>query len=128
MHCNRVGTKTGPNYHNRYFALKGQSGTERNEIIARRRGAYASLSLFICARLNIADYDPDISLDYSFGIISQALQLIPGMSMVFECTSIVGAALWAAELERAGEKANDPTMEHLFPDGRESDDVVRKEL
>jgi hypothetical protein len=42
-----IGTKIGPNFHNRYFALKGQSGGERNEIIASRRGAYASLSLLM---------------------------------------------------------------------------------
>jgi hypothetical protein len=67
---------------------------------------------------------------YSFGVMASALQLVPGVSMLFECTSVVGAALWAAELERVGEKANDPTREDAFLDGggRESDGTARKEL
>jgi hypothetical protein len=40
------GTKSGPNFHNRYFVLKGQTGAERAEIVTKRRGAYASLSLY----------------------------------------------------------------------------------
>jgi len=92
------GMKTGPTFHNRYFALKGQTGEEREKIIARRRGAYAS-----------------------FGVMSTALQMIPGISMVFECTSVVGAALWAAELERLGEKANEPTRKEVLAEVRDHD-------
>jgi hypothetical protein len=51
-----------------------------------------------------------------FGIVATTLQLVPGASMVFGCTSIVGAALWAAELERAGEKANEPATKDVFSD------------
>ncbi|KAF7965230.1 hypothetical protein HWV62_44915 [Athelia sp. TMB] len=90
------GTKSGPNCHNRYFALKGQSGAERDAIVAQRRGAYAS-----------------------FGVMATALQLIPVVSMVFDCTSTVGAALWAAELERLGERANDPQQKDVLPEGGE---------
>ena len=36
------GTKSGPKFHDRYFALKGQNGSERAKIIAGRRGAYTS--------------------------------------------------------------------------------------
>ena len=48
--------------------------------------------------------------------MSTALHLVPGLSVIFECTSVVGAALWAAELERLGEKANEPTTGELSPD------------
>ena len=35
-------------------------------------------------------------------MVSVLLQLIPGASIVFLYTNTVGAALWAAELEKAG--------------------------
>lgn len=47
--------------------------------------------------------------------MSTALQLVPGLSMLFEMTSTVGAALWAAELERLGEKANEPERKEVLP-------------
>ena len=89
--------KSSPNWHSRYFALKGQSGAERDSdtVVARRRGAYAA-----------------------FGVMAAALQLVPVISMAFECTSTVGAALWAAELERLGERANAPARrEDALPEG-----------
>jgi uncharacterized protein involved in cysteine biosynthesis len=95
------GTKSGPSYHNRYFALKGQSGAQRDSIVAQRRGAYAS-----------------------FGVMATALQLIPVVSIFFLCTTTVGAALWAAELERLGERANDPQHEDVLPTGGESEAAV----
>jgi hypothetical protein len=60
--------------------------------------------------------------------MSTALQLIPGVSMIFGCTNVVGAALWAAELER-GEKANEPTRDEIIPDaGGHEENEVEQEL
>lgn len=61
-----------------------------------------------------------------FGVIATALQLIPVVSMVLGCTTTVGAALWAAELERLGEKANYPNREDVLPN--DGEEVERKEL
>ncbi|KZP18298.1 hypothetical protein FIBSPDRAFT_863980 [Athelia psychrophila] len=91
------GTKSGPSHHSRYFALKGQAGAQRDGIVAQRRGAYAS-----------------------FGVMATALQLVPVASIFFLCTTTVGAALWAAELERLGEAANDPQHGDVLPTGGES--------
>jgi hypothetical protein len=61
--------------------------------------------------------------------MSTALQLIPGVSMIFGCTNVVGAALWAAELERSGEKANEPTRDEIIPDaGGHEENEVEQEL
>lgn len=49
--------------------------------------------------------------------------------MIFECTNVVGAALWAAELERSGEKANEPTRDEIIPDaGGHEENEVEEEL
>lgn len=51
--------------------------------------------------------------------MSTALQLIPGVSMIFGCTNVVGAALWAAELERG----------EIIPDaGGHEENEVEQEL
>ena len=46
-----------------------------------------------------------------FGTMATALQLIPGLSMFFEMSSIVGAALWAAELERLEKRVTESNRE-----------------
>ncbi|KAG8715804.1 hypothetical protein FRC11_014799 [Ceratobasidium sp. 423] len=71
------GAKSGPGYHARYFQLKKFSEDERKRWVHERRGAYTS-----------------------FGFAALALNLIPFATLVFSCTSAVGAALWAADEER----------------------------
>ncbi|RDW72377.1 EI24 domain-containing protein [Aspergillus mulundensis] len=72
------GKKVGPGLHERYFQLRGLRGQERGEFVERRRGAYTGL-----------------------GMASVLLEMVPFASMVFEFTNAVGAALWAADLEKA---------------------------
>ncbi|KAJ5794017.1 hypothetical protein N7457_000616 [Penicillium paradoxum] len=72
------GKKAGPGLHVRYFQLKGWNYTEREEWVKNNRGGYTGL-----------------------GITSFMLEMIPFASIVFSFTNTVGAALWAADLEKA---------------------------
>lgn len=72
------GYKSGPSCHSRYFELKGYDKARRQAEIQQRRGSYTA-----------------------FGIVSLLLNLIPVVSIFFTCSTAVGAALWAAELETA---------------------------
>jgi len=76
------GYKAGPGYHARYFQLKGYDKEKRNVAVSKRRGAYTA-----------------------FGTISMVLGLVPVVSIIFTFTNQVGAALWAADLEK-GVKTN----------------------
>ncbi|KAL5343458.1 hypothetical protein BJX70DRAFT_354209 [Aspergillus crustosus] len=73
-----AGKRAGPGLHERYFQLKGYSGAEKGEIVEKRRGGYTGL-----------------------GMASVVLEMVPFASMVFEFSNTVGAALWAADLEKA---------------------------
>lgn len=68
--------KSGPSCHARYFQLKGFDKTKRSEFVAKRRGAYTA-----------------------FGTVAMALNLIPIVSMFFQLSTAVGAALWASDIE-----------------------------
>jgi hypothetical protein len=43
--------------------------------------------------------------DYSFGIAATLLEMIPFANLIFAFTNTVGAALWAADIERQGTTA-----------------------
>ncbi|KAL4751564.1 hypothetical protein BDW72DRAFT_192758 [Aspergillus terricola var. indicus] len=72
-----AGKKAGPAMHERYFQLKGLSKEQMEGWVKRRRGAYTGL-----------------------GMASVVLEMVPFASMVFEFSNAVGAALWAADLEK----------------------------
>ncbi|KAL5003676.1 hypothetical protein BDV10DRAFT_1560 [Aspergillus recurvatus] len=72
-----AGKKAGPAMHERYFQLKGLSREQREGWVKKRRGAYTGL-----------------------GMASVVLEMVPFASMVFEFSNAVGAALWAADLEK----------------------------
>jgi hypothetical protein len=76
---NQSGRKQGPTYHSRYFQLKNYSASQRDAFVERNKPKYIA-----------------------FGTAATLLQLIPGASILFMYTNTVGAALWAAELERKG--------------------------
>ncbi|KAI9753455.1 MAG: hypothetical protein M4579_005139 [Chaenotheca gracillima] len=71
------GRNTGPMAHARYFQLKEWSNSQKKEWIHERKAAYTS-----------------------FGIVAVLLELIPVASIFFSFTNTVGAALWAADLEK----------------------------
>ncbi|PYI12833.1 hypothetical protein BO86DRAFT_420208 [Aspergillus japonicus CBS 114.51] len=74
------GKRVGPVAHARYFQLKGWGRKEREGWVEGpgRRGAYTA-----------------------FGMAAFALEMIPFASIVMAFTNTVGAALWAADLEKA---------------------------
>ncbi|KAF9110748.1 hypothetical protein BGX27_005923 [Mortierella sp. AM989] len=63
--------------HRRYFDMKEMSVQEREEWIKARKSQYTT-----------------------FGVIAQGLELIPFIGILFGFTNTIGAALWAADLER----------------------------
>jgi hypothetical protein len=42
---------------------------------------------------------------YSFGVVATALEMIPFANLILVFTNTVGAALWAADMERQGTTA-----------------------
>lgn len=71
------GKRAGPAAHTRYFQLKEWSQRQRQLHIEENRGGYTS-----------------------FGIVAFLLEMIPFANLVFAFTNTVGAALWAADLEK----------------------------
>ena len=71
------GRRNGPAAHERYFQLKGMSQREKEQWIEERKGAYAS-----------------------FGVVANLLELVPVAGILFTFSNLVGAALWAADLEK----------------------------
>ncbi|KAI9763837.1 MAG: hypothetical protein M1835_007725 [Candelina submexicana] len=71
------GKRAGPSAHSRYFQLKQWSETRKDEFVHQHQAAYTS-----------------------FGVASVLLELVPVASIFFAFTNTVGAALWAADLER----------------------------
>ncbi|KAF2000785.1 hypothetical protein P154DRAFT_522375 [Amniculicola lignicola CBS 123094] len=71
------GRKCGPTAHARYFQLKQMGKREKEEFIHERKAAYTS-----------------------FGVPAVLLELVPLVGIFFSFTNTVGAALWAADMER----------------------------
>lgn len=71
------GKKLGPTVHTRYFQLKGMKKSQRDEFVERRQAAYTS-----------------------FGVPAVLLEMIPFFGIFFAFTNTVGAALWAADIEK----------------------------
>jgi len=76
------GRRNGPSAHNRYFQLKQWSSSQRDAYIEQHKAGYAS-----------------------FGIAAFLLEMIPFASLVFAFTNTVGAALWAADMEKQASTA-----------------------
>ncbi|KAJ5211185.1 hypothetical protein N7491_011005 [Penicillium cf. griseofulvum] len=72
------GKRAGPVLHARYFQLKGWDSRMRDEWVKNNQGAYTGL-----------------------GIAAFVLEMVPFASIPFSFTNTVGAALWAADLEKA---------------------------
>lgn len=71
------GKRAGPTSHGRYFQLKEWTKRQREVHISEHRGGYTS-----------------------FGIAAFLLEMIPFANLIFAFTNTVGAALWAADLEK----------------------------
>ncbi|KAF4548518.1 Etoposide-induced protein 2.4 (EI24)-like protein [Elsinoe fawcettii] len=70
------GKKTGPTQHARYFQLKGMNKSRQEDHVEHRKGAYTS-----------------------FGVVAVLLEMVPVVGIFFAFTNVVGAALWAADME-----------------------------
>lgn len=71
------GKAAGPAAHTRYFQLKEWNSNQRQKHIEEYRAAYTS-----------------------FGVAAVLLELVPIASILFAFTNTVGAALWAADIEK----------------------------
>ena len=71
------GYRNGSSYLARYYALKGMSKQERQDAVAKHRGALAA-----------------------FGSVCVVLSMIPGASLPLQLTNQIGAALYASQIER----------------------------
>ena len=71
------GKRNGPAAHQRYFQLKEWNKRQKEIHIEENRGGYTA-----------------------FGIVAFLLEMIPFANLVFAFTNTVGAALWAADLEK----------------------------
>ncbi|KAF9183405.1 hypothetical protein BGZ50_004251 [Haplosporangium sp. Z 11] len=75
--CYINGRARSHHVHRRYFDMKEMTPQERNDWIQARKSQYTT-----------------------FGVIAQGLELIPFIGILFGFTNTIGAALWAADLER----------------------------
>lgn len=71
------GKSRGPSSQARYFQLKKWSKSQQQEWVSQHAGAYTS-----------------------FGTVATLLEMVPVASILFSFTSTVGAALWAADIEK----------------------------
>ncbi|KAI5121863.1 hypothetical protein M0805_001071 [Coniferiporia weirii] len=95
------GRRTGPIYHSRYFQLKGFDNTQKESFIQSHKGGYIA-----------------------FGTTAMVMNLIPLASIFFTFTSTVGAALWAAEIEKEAHypgETIDVSGEEAARDGEKKD-------
>ncbi|KAI9851318.1 MAG: hypothetical protein M1824_002724 [Vezdaea acicularis] len=76
------GRRNGPSAHNRYFQLKKWTGAEKEEFIEERKAEYTS-----------------------FGTVTTLLELVPVAGIFLSFTNTVGAALWAADIEKGNTTA-----------------------
>lgn len=86
------GKRSGPSAHQRYFQLKEWNKRQREVHIEQNRGGYTSwVVLDGCSSHTNGD---------SFGVAAFLLEMIPFVNLLFVFTNTVGAALWAADLEK----------------------------
>jgi len=76
------GKRAGPTAHQRYFQLKQWDSRQREAHIEQNRGGYTS-----------------------FGVAAFLLEMVPFANLLFVFTNTVGAALWAADLEKGATTA-----------------------
>ncbi|KAH8907426.1 hypothetical protein BR93DRAFT_926477 [Coniochaeta sp. PMI_546] len=84
------GRARGNAAHERYFQLKRWSASQRSEWLKEHVGAYSG-----------------------FGTVATLLEMIPFASIVFSFTNTVGAALWAADIEKKESEMSSSTAPGL---------------
>jgi hypothetical protein len=105
-----IGIKAGPNFHVRYFQLKGLNKSDRECFVERRKAAYTA-----CVPLS-GQHDCHSKLNLCrFGATTLALNLIPFAGLVFGFTSMAGAALWASDLEKKDRDSQNNAVSASIP-------------
>jgi len=84
------GKARGQSAHTRYFQLKKWSNAQRESFLKEHAGPYTA-----------------------FGTVATLLELIPVASILFSFTNTVGAALWAADIEKNGTNMTKTTAPNL---------------
>jgi len=83
------GRRRGPASQARYFQLKKWSKSQQQEWVSQHSGAYTS-----------------------FGTIATLLEMVPIVNILFTFTNTVGAALWAADIEKNNtQMKTDPALQ-----------------
>ncbi|KAL2037848.1 hypothetical protein N7G274_009322 [Stereocaulon virgatum] len=91
------GKRAGPAAHTRYFQLKQWNSSQRQKHVEEYEAAYTS-----------------------FGVAAVLLELVPLASIFFAFTNTVGAALWAADMEK-GNVTSDGTSPMLKEQARKAE-------
>lgn len=91
------GRRVGPAAHTRYFQLKGWNSAQKQKHIEEHKAAYTR---FVpCLAQNTVGIRCHANHS-SFGVATVLLELVPVASILFAFTNTVGAALWAADMEK----------------------------
>ena len=93
------GRRAGPVAHSRYFQLKGWNSTQQEKHIEKHKAAYTRFVVYSSLVASFSLICP------SFGIATVLLELVPIASIIFAFTNTVGAALWAADMEKGNVNA-----------------------
>lgn len=113
------GRKFGPAAHARYFQLKQMKKQDKERFIEERKAAYAR---------SVVKPHQDVPLltNESFGVPAVLLELVPVVGILFSFTNTVGAALWAADMEQAGNSGSQSSGSSTAPNLRNQAEQARK--
>jgi len=92
------GKTRGQSVHTRYFQLKKWTTSEKESFLKEHQGPYTA-----------------------FGTVATLLELIPVASILFAFTNTVGAALWAADIEKNGVSMTKTTAPKLREEAKKAE-------
>ena len=94
------GKRAGPAAHTRYFQLKQWNNAQKQKHVDEYKAAYTryafAIDIYVGSKLMLG----------SFGVAAVLLELVPVASILFAFTNTVGAALWAADMEKGNVTAD----------------------
>lgn len=90
----------GKKSHSRYFELKGMASKEVDQFVKARRGQYTGYVYQLHVLLTCLSN----TCIYRFGLVANALEMIPIIGTFFHFSNTVSGALWAAQIERNEKK------------------------
>ena len=99
------GKRAGPAAHTRYFQLKQWNSSQRQKHVEEYQAAYTRYGNIV-SWIGSLQRTCDADYFYSFGVAAVLLELVPLASILFAFTNTVGAALWAADMEKGNVTAD----------------------